>query len=170
MAKIIKILNFTGLLCVAYLAGLLGGLTFDLFQDAAAAHSRHTSPASWAVSSSDVMATANTYIVYTTFIFVVITLLVTAVGLYFAKWFGAVKEREIQDNMHDFFFNLNTDSTLADSFTKKLFKHTATKERLESLVDAKVKDEIKNREHDLADKEIGDLSVQLELEEDSKNE
>jgi len=116
------------------------------------------------------MATANTYIVYTTFIFVVITLLVTAVGLYFAKWFGAVKEREIQDNMHDFFFNLNTDSTLADSFTKKLFKHTATKERLESLVDAKVKDEIKNREHDLADKEIGDLSVQLELEEDSKNE
>jgi hypothetical protein len=62
----VRFIKTGGTVFAAFIAGCLGGLCVILVHDRIGIHLRHTDPANWAVSSAEVMSTANTFIVYTT--------------------------------------------------------------------------------------------------------
>ncbi|MBK5929074.1 hypothetical protein [Halochromatium salexigens] len=136
-----------------FLAGLLGGL----FQS----NNALLNPQ----NGSDVIAVANTYIVFTTFIFVLMTIIVTGAGIYFSKWFGISKEKEIRENMQDLFESLNRDPVLSDRFVKELFEHKSVSDTLHKLVQARVEDEINLRTSEKED--AIDFSSQLSDDEEA---
>nr|VFK67161.1 MAG: hypothetical protein BECKUNK1418G_GA0071005_11286 [Candidatus Kentron sp. UNK]VFK72544.1 MAG: hypothetical protein BECKUNK1418H_GA0071006_11216 [Candidatus Kentron sp. UNK] len=77
------------ILLISYLAGMLGGLTFivisRIFYDDYQSYDSKC--------ASDVIAIANTYIVYTTLILVIITIIATLAGIWFSKQFSLSKEK-----------------------------------------------------------------------------
>lgn len=132
----------------SFLAGLLGGLAIVLLAHPIAALFQRDNLILGASSGSDVIAVANTYIVFTTFIFVLITIIVTGTGIWFSKWFGLSKDHEIRENMRELFECLESDSALSQKFVKSLFENNAISELLHKLVQARVEDEIRERNTD----------------------
>nr|VFK49282.1 MAG: hypothetical protein BECKTC1821E_GA0114239_11693 [Candidatus Kentron sp. TC]VFK49568.1 MAG: hypothetical protein BECKTC1821D_GA0114238_10818 [Candidatus Kentron sp. TC]VFK65189.1 MAG: hypothetical protein BECKTC1821F_GA0114240_11703 [Candidatus Kentron sp. TC] len=98
-----------------------------------------------AKNAQDIMAIANTYIVFTTFIFVLLTIAITGAGIWFARWFGISKEKEIRENMRDFFEEIDSDSKLSKRFAKELFKHKEISNELHRLVQSRVESELAQR-------------------------
>lgn len=127
-----------------FLAGALGGMLMMLLAHPIVEIFQPDNPLIKPESGSDVIAVANTYIVFTTFIFVVITIVITGAGLWFTKWFGLSKEKEIRENMRDFFESLNEDSKLCDRFVRELFEHKQISDLLHKLVQVRVKSELSN--------------------------
>jgi hypothetical protein len=128
-----------------FIAGVLGGLLVMLLGHPIAEIFQQDNPLIYSASGSDVIAVANTYIVFTTFIFVLITIIVTGLGIWFTKWFGLTKHQEIRENMHDFFHQLDKDSELANRFVKSLFDHKEISDLLHQVVQARVESEVKSR-------------------------
>lgn len=129
----------------SFLAGLLGGLAIVLLAHPIAALFQKDNLLLSASSGSDVIAVANTYIVFTTFIFVLITIIVTGTGIWFSKWFGLSKDHEIRENMRELFECLESDDALAQKFVKNLFENRAISDLLHKLVQVRVEDEIRER-------------------------
>jgi len=124
------------------------------------------SPVLGADNGSEVIAVANTYIVFTTFIFVIITIILTAIGVGFAKWFGISKEKEIKENMRDLFEHIHSDSEVAKKFVKELFSNREISGHLQSLVEAKVEEEKKSLSVD----DDADLDFMSDLVKRGKND
>jgi hypothetical protein len=102
---------------VAFAAGCIGGLATFLvaFRQliSTLVHDNCSFPgymvgidAPGAPSGGDVIAVANTYIVYTTIIFVVTTIVVTIAALYFGWQFSHDKEQQLADRMAELKANL----------------------------------------------------------------
>lgn len=142
MKSLFKTIN---LFC-SFLAGLLGGMFIILLAHPIVKLFQANNPLLNPESGSDVIAVANTYIVFTTFIFVLITIIVTGGGIWFSKWFGLSKDQEIRENMRELFECIDSDDALAQNFVKRLFEHREIADLLHQLVQARVQDEIKERD------------------------
>ena len=151
-----------------FLAGLLGGMLIMLLGHPIASLFQRDNPLLGANGGSDVIAVANTYIVFTTFIFVLITIIVTGTGIWFTKWFGLTKHQEIRENMQDFFQNLDEDSQLANRFVKELFEHKEVSNLLHKLVQSRVESELASRSGE--DSECIDFSEDLSTDEEKNDE
>lgn len=110
----------TATLIGGFVAGMLGGFFILLVGHPIASMFQKDNPLISSASGSDVIAVANTYIVFITLIFVLITLFITVAGIWFSKQFAIRKDKEIKDNMHDLFESLNKDGKLAKKFVKGL--------------------------------------------------
>ncbi len=75
-----------------------------------------------AISSSDLIAVANTYIVFISIIFILFTIGVTIGGYFFAKAFTAEKLREIHQNIVIIASKLKNDEDTRDVFLDELLK------------------------------------------------
>jgi len=146
MLTICKLLNTFA----AFVAGLLGGtfiiLSFFYIYPNTVSSVYDNHQLLRLGAKIDVISIANTYIVFTTFIFVTFTILMGALGMWFAKWFSVTKEKEIRENMRDFFKAIDSDSVLAEKFVKGLLEREEISDRLQKLVVARVEEEIKARE------------------------
>lgn len=146
MLTICKLLNTFA----AFVAGLLGGMFIVLSfiyvipDTVSVLHDKHQLLRLGA--KTDVISIANTYIVFTTFIFVMFTIVMGALGIWFSRWFSMTKEKEIRESMSDFFRAIDSDSVLAGKFVKGLLENDEISDMLRRLVDAKVQEEIKTRE------------------------
>ena len=85
-------------LFVSFTAGLLGGAAVMLLAHPIVKILNGSNPLLGAKNVPDVMAIANTYIVFTTFIFVLLTIAITGAGIWFARWFGISKEKELPND------------------------------------------------------------------------
>nr|VFK27972.1 MAG: hypothetical protein BECKMB1821I_GA0114274_100552 [Candidatus Kentron sp. MB]VFK74487.1 MAG: hypothetical protein BECKMB1821H_GA0114242_100552 [Candidatus Kentron sp. MB] len=119
MKSILGVIN----IFFGFIAGLLGGAAVMLFSHPIVKIINGDNPLLGAKDIPDVIAIANTYIVFTTFIFVLLTIAITGAGIWFARWFGISKDREIRDNMYELSTKLHSDSDLAEKFIKELFSH-----------------------------------------------
>ena len=89
------------------------------------------------------IAVANTYIVYTTFILVIIAILITLVGIWFSREFSLTKDKEIKENMYEFLEKLGSESQLADRFITELFKHKDISTKIISIAKSRLEIELK---------------------------
>lgn len=81
--------------------------------------------------ASDVIAIANTYIVFTTLVLVIIAIIATLAGIWFTKQFSLSKEKEIRESAEDFFAEINSNSQFSDKFVKKLFANESILRKIE---------------------------------------
>nr|VFJ72045.1 MAG: hypothetical protein BECKFM1743A_GA0114220_106183 [Candidatus Kentron sp. FM]VFJ72791.1 MAG: hypothetical protein BECKFM1743C_GA0114222_106712 [Candidatus Kentron sp. FM]VFK19641.1 MAG: hypothetical protein BECKFM1743B_GA0114221_106342 [Candidatus Kentron sp. FM] len=132
-------------LFASFLAGLLGALALMLLGHPIARLFQSQNPLINTQNASDVIAVANTYIVFTSFIFIMFTLIVAGLGLWFARWFSITKDKEITENLHTLFDALHANSQLADRFAKKLFEHEEISNKLHKLVQIRVERELEQR-------------------------
>lgn len=147
MKSLFSILN----IFTAFVSGILGGVFIMLLGHPIVRLFQGDNPLLGADTASEVISVANTYIVFTTFIFVLITILVTGAGIWFSKWFSITKEKEIRENMRDFFDSIDSDSKLCERFVKELFEHREIAGLLHKLVQARVEEEISLRESERAE-------------------
>jgi len=152
MSSIFRVLN----ILAAFIAGLLGGMLIMLLGHPITKLFQSSNPLLGANNASEVISVANTYIVFTTFIFVLITILVTGAGIWFSKWFSITKEKEIRENMRDFFEAIDGDSKLSGKFVKELFEHREISDLLHKLVQARVEEEINARKSEDGDIDFTD--------------
>nr|VFK79038.1 MAG: hypothetical protein BECKSD772D_GA0070982_103320 [Candidatus Kentron sp. SD] len=122
----------------SYIAGVLGGITIILIPKLFNYDDSSTN-----TSCSDVIAVANTYIVYTTFILVIIAILITLVGIWFSREFSLTKDKEIKENMYEFLEKLGSESQLADRFITELFKHKDISTKIISIAKSRLEIELK---------------------------
>ena len=88
--------------------------------------------------ASDVIAIANTYIIYTTLVLVIIAIIATLAGVWFAKQFSLSREKEIRESAEDFFSEINSNSQFSDRFVKKLFANKSILRKIESAADTSI--------------------------------
>nr|VFK52559.1 MAG: hypothetical protein BECKTC1821D_GA0114238_11913 [Candidatus Kentron sp. TC] len=104
-------------------------------------------------NASDVISIANTYIVFTTFIFVMITIMIAISSMWFSKWFGSTKDKEIRENQRELLDKLESDPKLADTFISTLLKQQKVEKRVKSVVEPII-DEYTDKLKTLATKEL----------------
>nr|VFJ78690.1 MAG: hypothetical protein BECKFW1821C_GA0114237_11972 [Candidatus Kentron sp. FW] len=136
-------LIITSLCC--FISGLVGGLSALMLVDPMSKIFDGHRQIAAANTAADVVSIANTYIVFTTFIFVTITVVITAVGLWFAKSFSISKDEEIRESMRGFFETLYSDSKLADKFVKYLSKNDSISNRINAIVEERLQTELKQQ-------------------------
>lgn len=108
------------------------------------------------VNSSDAIAIANTYIVLTTLLFVMTTVIITIYTFWFSKWFLREKTKEIKENIHIIADEMSKNGAIRSIFIEQIFK------------DGNLNEELKNRILIIAEEEINDkiknsLNVSLNL-------
>jgi len=97
------------------------------------------------VSSADAVSIANTYIVFTTIIFVGVTVLLAVAGYVFTQHFSSTKssqEREILDELKE---KVKTDEQVGIKLTTKLLENPDVKRHLSRLLNLKVDEIIRAR-------------------------
>jgi hypothetical protein len=124
-------------LFTAFVAGGLGGLLVSTYFTGRIFSGR----SAVIPNGSDVISVANTYIVFITFIFVVITIFITGIGLYFTKWFGITKDREIRESMMEFFQKIDSDEKFAISFVKMLLENKIVSTNIQKIIAERVASE-----------------------------
>lgn len=149
-------INVMKWLCPLF-SGLLGGvLSYGLIH----VTSRELFPQEVIIptQASDVISTANTYIVFVTFIFLFITVLLTGVGIVFTRWVGITREREISDLVKDFQQTLQGKHKLAKKFVEEILKNETVSSAMAAEVAERIKAE-SPREEESLEKEWGSQPV-----------
>ena len=97
---------------------------------------------------SDAISIANTYIVFTTIIFVGITAIITVVGYRFAQQFAASKDAQETQIFDDLRTHLKDDEEIGLRILKNLLENRDVKSHLMDVLDAKVNELIRQKTAD----------------------
>ncbi|WP_345969467.1 hypothetical protein WCX72_08975 [Sulfurimonas sp. HSL1-6] len=71
--------------------------------------------------TGDSIAVANSFMVFVTFIFVVVTVAVTVAGFYFTRWWGREKKQVLNENWSELIETIKKDDKLMDKLRTELF-------------------------------------------------
>ncbi len=80
-----------------------------------------------AITGSDSIALANTFMVFVTFIVVVGTIIVTIAGIAYSNWFSKQKVAVIRENIHEVVEALLEDKNLKDEVLSEILKQQKIK-------------------------------------------
>lgn len=76
------------------------------------------------ISTADSMAIANSFMVYVTFIFVIVTVAITLAGIYFSRWWGREKKQVLADNWSEMLDTIKKDDKLMSKLKEDLFSES----------------------------------------------
>lgn len=94
---------------------------------------------------ADAVSIANTYIVFTTIIFVAITLFLTVAGLWFTQQFAASKELQIKHLMSEIESKLaENDEDIGVKLVDKAFANSDVSRHVQEILEAKFTELVKN--------------------------
>ncbi|CAG36332.1 unknown protein [Desulfotalea psychrophila LSv54] len=86
-----------------------------------------------------VLATANTYIVYVSFIFIIITILLSGLGIYLSKWFATTKKEEIETLIKNLPDEIKKDRDSLTVFISALLEDELVSILIQETVDSRLK-------------------------------
>lgn len=119
-----------------FISGICGGLLSGAFTFAALNY--FFSPGA-VPTAADAIAIANTYIVFTTIIFVAITLFLTVAGLWFTQQFATSKELQIRHLISDIEAKLNDNTDdLGIKLVDKAFANSDVSRHVQSILETKL--------------------------------
>lgn len=94
------------------------------------------------LSTADSMAVANSFMVYVTFLFVIVTVGITLAGIYFSRWWSREKKQVLSDNWSDMVEEIKKNDKLMTELKEGLLS--------ESLEDM-MKNELERHKKDVDD-------------------
>jgi hypothetical protein len=101
-----------------------------------------------AVSATDAVSIANTYIVFTTIIFVGFTVVLGVAGYFFTQQFAANKDAEQKEVFSQIKQKLKDDEKLGIDLLKSLLDNSDVKEHIEDVLNWKIDELIDSRASD----------------------
>lgn len=120
---------------------------------------------------NDAVAIANTYIVFTTFLFVGFTVVLAALGIVFSHHFSISKESQVHDLSEELKRQLQQDDHTATDIIKIILEDPRVIDRVDNLLSQKVALIISERFEGSGDKNVDDLSQKIAVaREDNKME
>lgn len=63
------------------------------------------------------------------------TIAITGAGIWFARWFGITKDKEIRESQRELLEKMESDPKLADTFISTLLKQQKVEKRVKSVVE-----------------------------------
>lgn len=98
-----------------------------------------------ATAAANTASVANTYIVFTTLIFVVVTLILTIAGIIFTHQFSLSKSEEFENVINDIADKMQDDDNISYMIVNKLLRKSEVRVYLKSAIDEMLKESLKDR-------------------------
>jgi hypothetical protein len=145
------------------ISGFFGGVVSGLLTYLVAPYVRNNLGMAADLAKVDPVSIANTFIVFTTIIFVAITLLLALAGLAFTQSFSTAKHLQLDSVLDDLKERLETDGDFAVDFVSKALNNPDAVRLIEEKVLEKVKATLEQQGNEVSNnaKAIEKLSQQI---------